>query len=340
MHTLKICLAISATGFLLTGALALLHADARSSRGWLLVANKADRTLSVIDPAAGKQVAAIPVEGVTGHEVVASPDGKLAFVPIYGNSGVGLPGTDGSSITVIDLASRKVVSKIDIGHGVRPHCAVFNRADGLLYVTSEIDKEILVIDPRTLKILGAVPTGQPESHMLAISSDGKRGYTANVGPGTVSVLDLVARKTVAIIHVARIVQRIAISPDNRWVFTADQHEPRLAVIDTASNSVKQWVTLPDVAYGTAVTHDGKWLLITQPKTSKIVALDLATMKITHTINVPANPQEVVVRPDDRRAYVSCLDKAQVAVLDLENWKLDRAIDAGKEADGLAWAVRP
>lgn len=340
MHAFRLCLALTATSFLLTGALAFLHAQAAPSHGWLLVANKGEGTLGIIDLAAGKQIAVIPVEGVTGHEVAASPDGKLAFVPIYGNSGVGLPGTNGSKIMVIDMDSRKLTTQIDIGHGVRPHCAVFNPADGLLYVTSEVDKDIQVIDPHSLKIVGTVPTGQPESHMLAISSDGKRGYTANVGPGTVSAIDLVARRVVAVIPVAHSIQRIAISTDNRWVFTADQDEPRLAVIDTASNSVKQWVKLPDVAYGTAASHDGKWLLITQPKTSKIAVLDLATMKIAHMIDVPAKPQEIVVRPDDRRAYVSCIDKGQVAVLDLQDWKLDRVIDAGKGADGLAWAVRP
>jgi YVTN family beta-propeller protein len=341
MHSMRLLLllALSASEIFVMAALPFARPDTGSSHGWLLVANKGEGTLGIIDPAAGKQIAVIPVEGVTGHEVAATPDGKLAFVPIYGNSGVGLPGTNGSKITVIDLESRKVTTQIDIGHGVRPHCAVFNPADGRLYVTSEVDKDIQIIDPHTLKFVGTVPTGQPESHMLAISSDGKRGYTANVGPGTVSVLDLVTRKVTAVIPVAHTIQRISISTDNRWVFTADQGEPRLAVIDTDSNAVKQWVKLPDAAYGTAPTRDGKWLLITQPKTSKVAVLDLATMKIAHIIDVPANPQEIVVRPDDRRAYVSCIDKNQVAVLDLYNWKLDRAIDAGKGADGLSWAAR-
>ena len=56
--------------------------------GLLLVANKGDRTLGIIDTAAGQQVAAVPENGVTGHEVIASPDGKTAYVPIYGDSGV------------------------------------------------------------------------------------------------------------------------------------------------------------------------------------------------------------------------------------------------------------
>ncbi len=88
----------------------------------LLVANQKDASLSVIDTASAKVVATIPVEGITGHEVAVSPDGKTAYVPIYGNAGVGRAGTDGTEMAVIDLSSHKVVHKVDFGHGVRPHC--------------------------------------------------------------------------------------------------------------------------------------------------------------------------------------------------------------------------
>src|SRR5215813_9650381 len=101
----------------------------------LLVANKSEHTLGIIDPDAGRQVATVEEGGVTGHEVAASPDGKRAFVPIYGDSGVGLPGSDGSTVAVIDLQQRKVTDTIHFGHGVRPHGAVFGPRDGLLYIT-------------------------------------------------------------------------------------------------------------------------------------------------------------------------------------------------------------
>src|SRR5579871_6310538 len=86
----------------------------------LLVANQGSHDLSLIDTKAAKQMVVVPVEAITGHEVAASPDGKTAYVPIYGNAGVGKPGTDGSTISVIDLVSRKVVHTVDFGHGVRP----------------------------------------------------------------------------------------------------------------------------------------------------------------------------------------------------------------------------
>ncbi|HEX4121883.1 MAG TPA: YncE family protein, partial [Verrucomicrobiae bacterium] len=177
------------------------------AEGLLLVANKGEQTMGIIDPVAGEQLATVKEDGVTGHELVASPDGKRAFVPIYGNAGVGKPGTDGSLMRVIDVASRQIVGTVDFGKGVRPHCAVIGPKNGMLYITTELEHCITEIDPNTLKIVAQIPTGSPESHMLVISHDGHRGYTANVGPGTVSVLDMDAKTLVGTIPVCKTTQR-------------------------------------------------------------------------------------------------------------------------------------
>ncbi len=304
---------------------------------YLLVANQGDRSLSIIDPVTAKQIAAVPVGGITGHEVATSPDGRIAYVPIYGNSGVAKPGTDGTSMSVIDLGSQKVISTVDFGHGIRPHCPIYDPVSKLLYVTTEIDKSITIIDPKTLKIVGAIPTGEEYSHMLTISHDGKRGYTANVKPGSVSVLDMKARKTITVIPISDATQRISISKDDRMVFTSDQTKPQLAVIDTATNAVKTWVPLASPGYGTGATLDGRWLLVTMPKSNQVAVVDLTTLQVTKTIDVPSAPQEVLMRPDGKVAYVSCNVKNQIAVIDLSNWTVQTLIDAGKTADGLAWA---
>ena len=319
-------------------ALFAVAAPADEANGLLLVANKGDCTLSIIDPKTGATVATIAEDGITGHEVVASPDGKLAFVPIFGNSGVGKPGTDGSLIRVIDLKKLAVIGTVDFGKGVRPHCAVIGPKNGLLYVTTELSNSISIIDPETFKLIGSIPTGQAESHMLAISSDGKKGYTANVGPGTVSVLDLAAKQTLKIIPISKTTQRIAISPDDKWVFTADQTKSQIAVIDTTKDEVVKWIELPGTGYGTAVTPDGHWLIVALNTINQVGLVDLQTMKLAHVLDVPKSPQEVLIRPGGAFAYVSCDASKQVAVIDLKNLKVEKLIAAGKGADGLAWAA--
>ena len=302
----------------------------------LLVAQKGDASLGIVDVGSGKVIASVPEGGVTGHEVTASPDGRLAYVPVYGNSGVGKPGTDGHNMVVIDIAAAKVVGHVDWGHPVRPHMPVFGK-DGMLYVTTELDKTVSIIDPKTLTIVGTIPTGQAESHMLVLSHDGRHGFTANVGPGTVSVLDIPERKTVAVIPISANTQRISISADDKWVFTADQTQPRLAVVDTATNKVGLWVALEGIAYGTAATLDGKFLLVTIPTKGVVAVVDTNTMKVVRSVTVPPDPQEVLMRPGGKTAYVSCVGSHTIAEVDLATWKVTRTIEDGVNSDGIAWA---
>jgi len=219
---------------------AQINPPAEANRHWLLVVNQGDHTLSLIDPDAGHELARVTTREVRAHEVTASADGRWAYLPIYGDSGVGLAGTDGTNIEIVDLDKRAVVATIDLGGPTRPHCVKFG-PDGMLYVSAELHNALDVVDPQAQKLAASIPTGQSESHMFVISHDGRRAYTSNVGPGTVSVLDLVARKTLKVIPVAKTDQRISASIDDGLVFTADQDLPRLAVIDTTTNEVTQWM---------------------------------------------------------------------------------------------------
>jgi YVTN family beta-propeller protein len=314
-----------------------VYAQSRVPTPFLLVANQKDHSLSFVDPLTNRQVGQVDVGGITGHEVTVSPDGQTAYVPIYGDSGVGKPGTDGQIIAIVDVPSRKVTSTVDFGHAVRPHLPVYDTQRNLLYVTTELDQTISIIDPKTLKIVGSIPTTQAESHMFVLSPDGKRIYTANVGPGTVSVIDIATRKLITVIPIAAKTQRISISNDGKFVFTSDQTKPRLAVIDTATNQIKYWVPLADLGYGSAPTRDGRWLLVAHRATNQVSVVDLQTLKVVRTIEVPKDPTEILISPDDRTAYVSCGAAHQVAAIATADWKVHSLIDAGNGADGLAWA---
>jgi DNA-binding beta-propeller fold protein YncE len=322
-----------------TMGLGLGVAAAGASAQTLLVVNQNDSTVSFVDPNSGTQVAVFEenTPGVHAHEAATSLDGKTANFPIYGSTGVGKPGINGHEMLVVDVASRKIINHVDFGHEVRPHFPIMDPVTHMLYVSTELDNAITVIDPKTLKIVGKIPTGSEQSHMFILSHDSKRAYTANVGPGTVSVLDVPRRKTIAVIPISGNTQRISISNDDKWVFTADQTKPQLAVIDTSTNKVKTWIPLSGTAYGTAPTKDGKSLLVTIPGKAQIAVVDLATMKVARTIDVQPTPQEVLVRPDGKMAYVSCDKSAKVAVIDLDTMSVAKFISVGQKDDGLAWA---
>ena len=170
-----------------------------ASRGVLLAANENEGTLSVIDPGRGIELAKIPEGGFAGHEVASSLDGKFAYVPIYGDGNAATPGTDGRDVVKIDLTTRQVVGKYEFDHGVRPHATVLSLHDGLLYITTELNRTVSIINPETMALVGEIPTGATLSHMLVVSHDGRFGYTANIAPGSVSVLDLKSRKLIAVV---------------------------------------------------------------------------------------------------------------------------------------------
>lgn len=323
--------------FVLNAGLGAVRSPAAVGSGSLLVANKGNHTISVVDPLKGEETGTIGVDAITGHELVASAKGRHAFVPIYGNSGVGHPGTDGRLIRVLDLERRAISGTIDLGHGARPHCAVVGPHDQLLYVTTELDQTVTIIDPATLKILGTISTGQPESHMLAISHDGHRAYTANVGPGTVSILDLDKRELVTTVKVAPTIQRIAVSADDRWIFTADQSVPRMVVLAATDHSVRARIQLPGEAYGAAATPDGHSLIVAMPSINQVGLVDLETMQLVKSLVVPKAPQEVLIEPHGEVAYVSCDHSGEVVAINIAGWRLDQHIKVGPGADGLAWA---
>jgi YVTN family beta-propeller protein len=320
---------------LLSAPLRAQNAGAPSSaRGLLVVANQKEHTVSLVSADQKRELAKWTV-GVNGHEVAVSPDGRFAYVPIYSNTGVGKPGTDGNSIDVIDLQARKMAASIDLGKPVRPHRAAFG-PDGLLYVTAELASALDVIDPATRKVLAEIPTGQEQSHMVVLSSDGQRAYTANVGTGSVSALDLQKRSLISVIPVATTIQRLSITPDGARIFTHDQGKPRVAVIDTATLKLTSWIELPDVAYASTISPDGRWLLLVCMGANRIHVLDLKSMKIVHSIDVPQMPSELLVRPDGKFAYVSCVAAGKIAVIDLSTWQLQDSIVLLPGVDGLAW----
>lgn len=327
---------ISAIALAAAGIPAAAHAQS------LVVVNQGNATVSIVDPASLTVIASIDEKQsgrVHAHEVAVSPDGRTAYLPIYGDAGVGQPGVDGQELLFVDLPTRTITGSIQFGHGVRPHLPVVDSHSGLLYVTTELDKRIAIIDPKTRTVIGSVPTDAEQSHMLVLSHDGRLGYTANVAPGSVSVLDMRARKTISVIPVARGVQRIAISADDRLVFTSDNTLPRIAVIDTATQSVRQWIALPGLGYGAATTKDGHWLLVALPKLNQEAVIDLSTMKVVRTIPVGKAPQATLIRPDGRVAYVSCAADGTVSVIDLASWTVTRTISTARGADGMAWAGR-
>jgi YVTN family beta-propeller protein len=315
-----------------------LPAPAAAQSGDLLfVANQIEHTVLLVDPTSRQVVAKAGVD-INGHEVAVSPDGRFGFVPIYGNTWVGQHGSDGSTVQVVDLHRGTTIAVIDLGKAVRPHAAHFG-PDGLLYVTAELANAIYIVDTKNRSLVGKIPTGATHSHMFLITPDGRRIYTANNEPGSVSVLDVQGRKLLTKISISKSIQRIAISPNGKFVFTQDQETPRIVVIDTATNAIVRSIPLPAIAFASVITHDGRWLLVNSA-TGKLFVVDFASGRLQHTFDTPdvpvlPTPGEFALSPDGRRAYLTCPQGGTIEVLNLRDWKMEEPIRLTKGVDGMA-----
>src|SRR3984893_18535649 len=304
----------------------------------LFVANQMEHSVLLVDPMSKQVLATVGID-INGHEVAVSPDGRFGYVPIYGNTWVRMPGSNGSTIHVVDLRQGRTVAVIDLGKEVRPHSAHFG-PDGLLYVSAELANAIYIVDTKTRSLVGEIPTGASHTHMLVISPDGRRMYTANNEAGSVSVLDLRARTLLATIPISKRVQRISISPDGKFVFTQDQETPRIVIIDTATNAVVRSIPLPRIAFSSAMTKDGRWLLVNS-ESGKLFVIDVASGATTRTFDIPhvpvlPTPGEFALAPDGIHAYVSCPQGGTIEILNLKDWKLEEPLRLKKGAEGMSW----
>ena len=358
-------------GVLLLGA---NFAAAQTPSPALLVLEKSDNSLAIVDPANLQIVARVPA-GPDPHEIVASADGKLAYISNYGGSDSAL-----NTISVIDLATRKALSPINLGALRSAHGLAF--AGGKLYFTAETNKVVGRYDPAAQSVDWVLGTGQDRTHMVAVSESLDRIVTSNVSSGTISVIEQVSpptggfgpppgsngapgstppaggpppgmgpppsgpRKTWRVTNVAagHGVEGFDVSPDGNEIWAANAQDATLSIIDTARKRVTQ--TLPISLRGAnrlKFTPDGRRVLIAGGGSgaagNSLVVMDAATRKEVKQLNLGGGAAGIVIVPDGSRAYVAVSGKDKVAVVDLKSLEVTGYVSTGKQPDGLAWVQR-
>jgi YVTN family beta-propeller protein len=228
----------------------------------LVVVNRGESTLSIIDPVEMKVLATVPT-GNDPHEVVLTADGKTAIVSNYGAQ------TPGSSFSVVDIASRKETKRVDLLPLMRPHGLV--EFGGKVYFTAEVNRAIGRFDLVTNKVDWLMGTGQDASHMLALNADQKRIYTANVASDSVSAFEFTnippAQSKITQIVVGKQPEAIDISPNGKEVWVGLNVDATIDVIDTAGKKVVERIKLGERPYRVRFTHDGKFLVATMTNTN-------------------------------------------------------------------------
>src|SRR6267154_3314205 len=342
--------------------LAACLAGAQTPSPALLVLEKADNTLAIVDPATLKIIARVPA-GPDPHEVEASPDGKLAYISNYGGSDSSL-----HTISVVDLITQKAVSPIDLGALRSPHGLAF--AGGKLYFTAETNKIVGRYDPAAQAVDWLTGTGQDRTHMVVVSPKLDTVFTSNVSSGTISIIEQTdaafpgpppgappnsapppgpppggPRKTWRVTNVAagRGSEGFDLSPDGKQVWVANAQDGTVTIIDVASKKALQTFPVPVRGNRLKFTPDGKQVLVSGGSSgsskANVVILDAGTQKEVKKFDLGGGSAGILVLPDGSRAYIAVSAKDEVVAVDLQKLEIAGKLATGKGPDGLAWAQR-
>ena len=343
-------------GGLLASSLLVAQSSSESS---LLVLSKRGHTLAVVDPSSLKVLAKVPV-GDDPHEVIASADGRTAYVSNYGGGSL-------HTLAVIDLVEQKALPPIDLEPLHGPHGLTF--VGGKTWFTAEGSKVIGRFDPATQKVDWVLGTGQDRTHMIWVSEDEKKIVTANVASGTMTLMELVARRQgpggpppggprpqgassgpppgprgpdweATVVKVGSGPEGFDVLGDGRTVWVANAQDGTVSVVDFASRKVIDTLAI-DVrgANRLKFTLDGKTALISTLDGPELVFVDVASKRVVKRLKIGTGAAGIVMQPDGTRAFVACSPDDYVAVIDLKTRDVVGKIDAGGEPDGMAWAVR-
>ena len=355
------------TRFLLTVAAWALVATPVVAADLLLVINKGDNTLAIIDAATLKILGTAPT-GPDPHEVVASADGKLAYITNY-NAGNGFA----NSLSVVDVVARTALPPIDLGALARPHGITLS--DGKIYFSAEGAKVVARYDPATRRVDWVIGTGQDRTHMVIVSSDRKLIFTTNVASATVSVLEerAVGRRGgggppagtpppgaagrgqagrgagfvpfpttdwyVTTIPVGAGAEGYDLSPNGRELWVANAQAGTVSVIDVAAKKVAETLT---VAFRSAnrlkFTPDGKYAFISDLGGTDVIVIDAATRKEIKRINVGGGAAGIQMSADGARAFAAVGSRNGVAIIDVTTLQVSGFIATGPGPDGLAWVA--
>ena len=318
--------------FTLAATVIAAHAQSSTSpAARLLVLNKEDATLALIDPESGATAGTVPV-GQGPHELVTSADGKFAFASNYGTGPA-----PGHTISMIDLAARKELRRIDVAPLSRPHGLAF--AAGKLYFTAEADKKIASYDPATNTIDWQFETGQTTTHMVLPAKDARTFFTSNIGSDSISVIEQGSGDTwtQTVVPVGKGPEGLDLSPDGRELWSAHSRDGGVSIVDVRTKKVTQTINVGTKRSNRIkFTPDGRFALISDLEAGDLVVLDTGTRKEIKRVPLGKMPEGILIAPGGSRAFVAVNGDNHIAVVDLKSWQVIKKIATGVGPDGMAW----
>lgn len=340
-------LAPAFTTVLLAAVLAIaLLAAAPALADTLVVANKSDATVSLIELDLGRVVTTLPT-GTGPHEVGISPNGQRALVTNYGNREA-----PGNTLTLIDLSTPAVLATLDLGDYERPHGVVW-LDEKKVVVTAEENQALLIVDLDAGRVEKAIDTGQEISHMVAVTPDAQAAFVANIGSGSVTAIDLATGTRRANIPTGQGAEGVTVAGDQVWV--SNRAADTLTVL--SARSLAKLAEFPSTGFPirAVATPDGSAVLVTHARAGDLAVYRTDDLGKGRRIALGVEMKDVENRlfgdrfgdssvpigvSTDRagtRVWIAHANADLISEHDLASGERRRLLTAGREPDGMGYS---
>jgi len=310
-------------GHAVRAALLTLLCAAAARPETVLVADKDGDALLVFDTATGRVEKSIPVGG-NPHEVIATADGRLAFT---GNA-------RSNTVSVVDMREGKETKRLASPLFQYPHGLALHPDGKTLYLTSEQNRLLLLIDVASLEIKGQVPTGKDGSHMVVLSPKGDLAYIADRGSAAVTIVDTKKNAVAGHMAAGEGVEGIALSTDGKWLLVGNRTANDIQLFDAPARKSVARIPVAADPVRVAISPDGKRALVPHRRSSELYLVDLAKRAVMAKVKTGREPGGALFLPGGKTAIVANTGEGTLSILDLEPLAVRSTHPAGKGPDGM------
>jgi YVTN family beta-propeller protein len=254
----------------------------------------------------------------------------------------------GDDISIVDLASLKVIGDIKLGDRIH---GVAVQPDGKrLFVTVESDHTLRIIDTATRQTVGTVKvSGRP--NQVAVTPDGKYVAVPIRDGNAVDIVDVAKQKVVKSLPIKEPHNALT-TGSNRYIFVSSMESHEINIIDLEKMDYSAVIPVGGRPRPYVVSPDGKTMFVAVADLHGFVIVDIPGKKVLDKVDMPAehptpHPLQyetadtlthgLALAPDGSELWVSSLLDDCVYIYDVKARKIVGKVPTGGGPNWLAFS---